>query len=387
MADTPEPPAYTQPYLARQPDGSTVTYLWHTDQQPTVDEVANFAASQGHQFAGFPEGPEAPPRPPAEAPSPQLSAAPPEAPPTLGQRAAGMFFPRRTLISETPSVGLAIPGAMYGVELGAPLGPGGMLVGGVTGAVLGGMGGEAVQYGAEQAIGLPPAEQGTFWQRVRSAGARTGAGELISYPARYGAQYVYRAVRPAAEAAQELRPILSGAVTGAIPPEGQAAHIALEPQAALARWYQENALGKSNAEIVHAWDALGSREAQANLAGEHLGAMDDYMATLRAGSTPWSETARGVMGEGGATPLGLYALWQGNPKLGGGLLLPAARDVGQEIGRKVLAAGLRSPRLGVPFLASLPPTAQVAGPLFGWGTRMVGQRVAAENWPPAAPVQ
>jgi hypothetical protein len=290
-------------------------------------------------------------------------------------------------VSETPSVGLAIPLAAYGTELGAPFFPPfGAAVGGITGAVIGGMTGEGLQYGTEKASGLPQAEPGTFWQRVGSAGVRTGTGEVISNIPRAGAQYVYGAVRPAAEAAQELRPILSGAVTGAVPAEGEAAHVAMEPQQVLARWYQENVLGKPPAEAVQAWDTLGKVPgAQEQVAGEHLGAMNDYMATLRAGSTPWSQSISGVTK--GAAPTAAYALWTGHPYAATTLFVPpAARDLAAEAGRKLLSAGLRSPRLGVPFLANLPPIAQVAGPLFDWGSRLGGQGFAAENWPPAASI-
>ena len=76
-------PAVSTPYLVRQEDGSTATFVLHTSRQPTIGEVADYAQSQGHAFAGFPEGPSAPSPPPAEAPSPILRNAPPEPPPTL----------------------------------------------------------------------------------------------------------------------------------------------------------------------------------------------------------------------------------------------------------------------------------------------------------------
>jgi hypothetical protein len=380
MADDTAPPPVSTPYLVTQPDGSTATYYLHTDRPPTVGEVADYAESQRQTFAGFPEGPQAPPRPEAERPVPQLRAAPPEAPPTLGQQAWNVVRPQRTFISEWPSVAGAIPAATYGAEVGSAFGPVGTAVGGVTGAIVGGMGGEAAQIGLEHGIGTPPAEPGTFGQRVVGAGLRTGAGEVVGIPFRAAPQVAYGVVRPAAEAAAELEPILTG-TAATVAPKGAGAAQALTPRYLLPRWWQENAVGKSPADVVQAWNALGA-DGQAAIAGEHLPAMNTIIGTLHEGSMPWSQVPKAIGvggwgGLGGAAPLYYF----GFPKMAGASLAYGAKDV---LAPKLLAEGLMSPTRGVPFLAGLPQAAQVAGPIWGVTTRAGGQAIAGTQWPPAA---
>jgi hypothetical protein len=65
-APPPAPPVYSTPYLAQQPDGSTVTYILLTNRPLSPGEAANYAASQGQQFAGLLEAP--PPAPPGSSP-------------------------------------------------------------------------------------------------------------------------------------------------------------------------------------------------------------------------------------------------------------------------------------------------------------------------------
>ena len=68
-ADASPPPAPVDtPYNVTNHDGSTSTYVWHTDRTPTVPEVANYAKSQGQNFAGLLEQP-AEQAPAAAAPS------------------------------------------------------------------------------------------------------------------------------------------------------------------------------------------------------------------------------------------------------------------------------------------------------------------------------
>jgi hypothetical protein len=381
----PQPPVST-PYLVTQPDGSTSTYYLHTDRPPTIGEVADYAQSQGHSFAGFPEGPAAPARPEVEAPSPELRAAPPEAPPTFGQQAWNVVAPRRTFVSQWPSIAAAIPAATYGASVGSALGPVGTFVGGLTGAVAGGMGGEAAQYGAEQVVGSPPAEPGTFGQRVVGAGLRTGAGEVIGAPFRAVPEAAYGVVRPAAEAAERLRPILEGtAPTGA----GMKAAEALSPQNPynLARWWQENAIGRNPADIVSAWDKLGAESgidaeaAQRALAGPHYADVQTLVGTLRQGGQSWPQALKQIGGQGwtsgGAAP---YLFYAGHPTAALASLTPAVTDV---LAPTAIAKGLTNPR-GVSFLARLPPVARVAGPIFGLATRAAAQPIVYENWSPAA---
>jgi hypothetical protein len=387
MADNAAAPPVSTPYLVTQPDGSSTTYYLHTDRPPTVGEVADYANQQGQQFAGFPEGPGAPARPEAEAPSPELRAAPPEAPPTFGQQAWNVVAPKRTFISQWPSIAGAIPAATYGATVGSAFGPVGTAVGGVTGAVVGGMGGEAAQYGAENVIGLPPAEPGTFGQRVVGAGLRTGAAEAIGIPFRAVPEAGYGVVRPAAEAAERLRPILEGtAPTGA----GMKAAEALSPKNPylLARWWQDNAIGKSPADVIRAWDTLGAESgieaeaAQRALAGPHYADMQTVIGTLRQGGQSWPQAFKqiGTSGwtGGGAAP---YLFYAGHPRAAVASLTPAVTDV---LAPTAIARGLMSPGRGVPFLANLPPVARVAGPIWGLTTRAVAQPVVYENWSPAA---
>jgi hypothetical protein len=380
MADDTAPPPVSTPYLVTQPDGSTATYYLHTDRPPTVGEVADYAESQRQTFAGFPEGPQAPPRPEAERPVPQLRAAPPEAPPTLGQQAWNVVAPQRTFISQWPSVAAAIPAATYGAEVGSAFGPVGTAVGGVTGAIVGGMSGEAAQIGAERVIGTPPAEPGTFGQRVVGAGLRTGAGETIGIPFRAAPEVAYGVVRPTAEAVAELEPILTGTAP-TVAPKGAGAAQSLTPRYLLPRWWQENAVGKSPADVVQAWNALGE-EGQAAIAGEHLPAMNTIIGTLHEGSMSWGQTLKSIGLTPGITGVGAGpAYYFGFPKTALASLGYTAGDVAAP---KLLATGIMSPTRGVPFLARLPAVGRVAEPLWGATTRVGGQAVAGSHWPPAA---
>jgi hypothetical protein len=249
------------------------------------------------------------------------------------------------------------------------------------------MGGEAAQYGAEQAIGLPPAEPGTFGQRVVGAGLRTGAGEVVGAPFRAVPEAAYGVVRPAAEAAERLRPILEGtAPTGA----GMKAAEALSPENPynLARWWQGNAIGKNPADVVRAWDTLGAESgiapeaAQRALAGGHYDDMQTVIGTLRQGGQSWPQAFKqigyGGWGTGGMAPWLAYA---GHPRAALASLTPAVTDV---LAPTAIARGLMSPERGVPWLARLPPVARVAGPIWGLATRAAAQPIVYENWSPAA---
>src|SRR5262252_6549683 len=141
-ADQPAPPAFTQPYLVQQPDGSTATYLWHTDRQPTVGEVTDYAASRGQQFAGFPESQPSPAQPPAAAPppappppaaasppAPQPPAAAPPPPPSASPGFGTVL--RQTYLPETS------PGTPREFETEVPSVIGATVAGGLTAAVPG----------------------------------------------------------------------------------------------------------------------------------------------------------------------------------------------------------------------------------------------------------
>jgi hypothetical protein len=256
----------------------------------------------------------------------------------------------------------------------------------VGGAVIGGMGGEAAQYGAENVIGSPPAEPGTFGQRVLGAGLRTGAAEVVGVPFRAAPEAAYGVVRPAAEAAERLRPILEGtAPTGA----GMKAAEALSPENPylLARWWQENAIGKNPADVVNAWDKLGgegieTEAAQRALAGPHYADVQTLIGTLRQGGQSWPQAFKQVgLGGGGGLGMAPWLYYGGHPRAAVASLMPAVTDV---LAPTAVARGLASPGAGVPFLANLPRAARVAGPIWGLATRAAAQPIVYENWSPAA---
>jgi len=337
MADAAAPPPDTAPqlpvstpYLVTQPDGSTQTYVWQTNRTPSVAEVAGYAQSQGQAFAGLPEAPA------QAAPAPATG-------PSYFEQAKTILFPQRSLASQGLSIGGAITGAAQGASLGAmvppPLDLVTIPVGGVAGAVIGGGGGEALQYGAEKLFGWQPAESGTLAERVTSAGVRSGAGEVVGLPLRAGAQVAYRAVRPVAEAAAELAPSLAG----------------------------------------RAWEAIPAAE-QAQIAAAHPEAVAQWTSQLARGATPWSETLGpwGKMSAGGAA----YNYLFGDPHAAAHLLAIPGYDLAAQTGNKLLSMGMSTPT-GVQFLSALPRATPVAGPLFELGTRAVGQPYIASGWPPA----
>jgi hypothetical protein len=219
-------------------------------------------------------------------------------------------------------------------------------VGGLAGAFLGGGGGEALQYGAEKLLGWQPAEPGTFAQRATSAGARGLAGEAVGFPLRTGAQVAYRAVRPVAEAAEELAPSLAG----------------------------------------RAWEAIPEYEQQA-IRAVHPEAVSQWTTQLAKGATPLSE-AIGPWGRMSTLGAAGQYLYTHDPAAAGKLLALPAYDLAAQAGRSGLAAGMSRPG-GISFLASLPQRTSVAAPWFELATRAVGQPYVAsgagspQGWPPA----
>jgi hypothetical protein len=374
-APAPQPPIST-PYLVTQPDGATQTYLWHTNRTPTIDELAGYAHSQGQQFAGVPETPAAP----AAAPAPAPAVAAPAA-------------PGRNILTHAPSIAGAIQGATYGASIGALAPPPFDVVtiplAGIAGAALGGGGLEAAQYGAEKLFGFPAAEPGTLGQRVGSAAIRSGeaeaGGQLLQIPARA----VWSAVRPAATAARELEPILTGTAETAAPRtviQGagepvaigttQAAE-ALTPKYLLPQWWAQNAAGKSPGEILNAWHGLTEAE-QAYYAGPQLGAVQNYMTQLAKGAAPWS---LGRVAETAAVSAPAW-LVSGHPNVAMSSVAPAAANLAREGFSKGMSYMLTSPG-GSAWLASLPRTAEVVGPMYNFSSRVAAQPLVAEQWPAA----
>jgi|SRR5215475_5667215 len=216
---------------------------------------------------------------------------------------------------------------------------------------------------------------------------RGTTGEILSAPVRAGAQYVARAVRPAAEAAAELAPTLTREVPAAatvarVPvdellqePTQMAARLGgwnPSPEARnllLGRWWQTNA-GQGGEALGQAWDALGEAGQRA-LAGEQHGAMTTLVNAARGGGAPLSElTMRDLMTTGGPAA----ALWyMGHPKLAatvGGLTYA---------GQQAAPALLRTPG-GLGWFGQLPRLAPLAGP-FEWTTRAGGQYAANQLLP------
>jgi hypothetical protein len=366
----PEPVAPVDtPYLVTQPDGSTATYTWHTNRPPSVAEVAGYAHSQGQTFAGLPEA------------APPPDAAP--VAPSMWQRTKNVLFSDRPLLTQAPAIAGAIQGASYGAGLGAMVPPPFDLVtipvGGVAGAVLGGGGGEALQYGAEKLFGFPAAEPGTLGQRVTSAGVRSGVAEVPVGAVTTVGRVAYRAVEPAAEAARTLESILTGTAETAAP-VGTPVAEALSPKYLLPQWFQKYAAGKAPGEIVAAWSRM-TPEQQLATAGEQLPAMQDYVTALAKGAVPWSQSV-GRLSEAGVA--GAPAWWYaGHPAIAASSVLPIARDLGKEALSKGISYALRSPEVGVPWLASLPRAAEIVGPMFNFSSRVAAQPLLAQQWPAA----
>ena len=381
-AAAPEPRAPVDtPYLVTQPDGSTGTYTLHSSRPPSPAEVAGYAASQGQTFAGLVPSPAA--APPAAEP----------AAPSVWQRTKDVLFPSRNILTQAPSIAGAIQGGAYGAGIGAMAPPPFNIVtipvGGVVGAALGGGALEAVQYGAEKLFGFPAAEPGTLAQRVGSAGVRSGVGEGAAQVAQVPARALWSAVRPAATAARELEPVLTGTAETAAPRtviQGagepvtigtQKAAEALTPKYLLPQWWAANAAGKSPGEILNAWHGLTEAE-QAYYAGPQLGAVQNYMMQLAKGAAPWSV---GRMAETAAVSAPVW-LVSGHPTVAMSSVAPAAATLGREAFSKGMARMLTSPG-GSEWLASLPRAAEIVGPMYNFSSRVAAQPLVAERWPAA----
>jgi len=383
-AAQPEPIAPVDtPYNVTNSDGSTSTFTWHTNRTPSPAEVAGYAASQGQSFAGLVT-------PPAEAPP----AAEPAAP-TAWQRTKDVLFPRRGLLTQAPSIAGAIEGGTYGASLGAMAPPPFNLVtiplGAIGGAALGGGGGEALQYGAEKLFGFPAAEPGTLGQRVTSAAVRSGAGEGVTQAVATPFRIGYAAIRPAAETAEALEPVLTGTAETAAPRTviqgageavevgGQKAAEALTPKYLLPQWWAQNAAGKTPGEILNAWGTLTDAE-QAYYAGSQLPEVQNYMAQLAKGAMPFSKSV-GRFARGAAIQAPVW-LVGGHPNVAVSSLLPGAYDLAREAVSKGTTRLLTSPG-GSAWLAGLPRTAEIVGPMFNYSARIAAQPLVADQWPAA----
>jgi hypothetical protein len=241
---------------------------------------------------------------------------------------------------------------------------------------------------------------------VTSGGIRGVVGEAFGAPFRALGLVPAAAVRPVAEAAGELAPVLRGTVEavapvvaeggdeltaqvarivgggGAAAPRGAAAQLAAqaaERGSPLAEWWAKNAAGKSGAEIAKAWGGETAKD-QAAIAGEHFGNMQTIMDTLERGGVPLQKTfdALGLGSAGGS----LTSYLTGHPLLAGaGAILPA-KELAAKVGNKLVSGLLTSPE-GMDALYGLSRGADVAGPWLGGLTRAVAQPPLAGQWPPA----
>jgi len=410
MADAPpapEPQHYDTPYLVRQPDGSTATRILRTDRPLMTNEVAEHVARQGGIFAGYPEAPSGPPAPaPSRAPAPAdvarigggyelgagaplaaavtqtappgppavepVAAAPLPPPPPGMERLKGAIFPQRTFASQVPSILGATAFGTTAAGLAAPVPPL-VIPAGAAGAALGGAIGEGTQILGEKITGEPPAEPGSAWERMGNAAFRGGAAELATAPLRVPFLIAGAKAAPVLQAAEELRPILTGTAETAAP-AAQAAHgaaeqLAAQEAAALPRWWAQVSAGKPE-QIVKAWNDLGP-EGQAALAGKHLEAMQTVIDTIAEGAEKWGKMGPGVT---------LGGLLTGQPLATVAGAVPTAIEAVSQGIPKALSWGVRTPE-AVPYLLALPKVGQVAGPLVSVPLRAGSQSVAANAWP------
>jgi hypothetical protein len=377
-------------YMVQQPDGAVVTQHSEAERPPTWGQLAGYVSAQGGTLL--------PATPAAQAPQAAPPAAPPPAPaparPSIAQEARQVILPEqspgrpRSFGSQVPSVIGSTVGGTVGGYVGGPFAP---VMAGVGGAV-----GEAGQIGAERVMGWPPAEPGTFGERLVRAGERGATGELLTLPIRYGLPLLVRSARPTLEAAEALKPVL----TGAVPAESTLVHapqglqgavralpidevvanpavlrgVGVTPemqQTVLTRWWQTAAEGGPE-QVVKAWDTLGETGQQA-LAGTQRADMATIVNTLRgAGGKPLIERTPMELARTGVLPGLLTAA--GHPWLG------TALGLGTEAAKAAAPGFLLRPG-PAGFLGGLPQTARSAAPWVRSGLRAASQAGVAEFLP------
>src|SRR5215475_4661644 len=299
----------------------------------------------------------------AFAPPPPPAPPAPAAPVPVEQSPRDVYFPGRSFTSQLPSVAGAVTLGTLGTAAATPLGPELQIPIGMGAAGLGSAAGEGLQIAGEKILGAEPAEPGTVTQRMGNAFVRGATFELPAQALRYFPALAVARATPAAEAAEELRPILTGSAEVG-PTAGKASEV-LKPGYALPRWWQSVSQGTPD-EIVQAWKGLGA-EGQRAVAGEHFDAMQTVMKTLAAGEKGWSPW-------GFSTSLvGAPAVWlKGSPVGAVASLFPAAREFVREGVPALAADALRSPQ-AVPWLIRVPKVARVAGPMVMVPTRAASQ--------------
>jgi hypothetical protein len=387
MADdtNPAPETHETPYVMQMPDGSTQSRVLVTDQPVTHGDVAAYVASQGGTYLGPPQAPQPqPPAPPTPGPvappsanyfggyeiganaplsyafappmiaPPSPATAPPPQPAPAATSTRDVYFPQRSFRSQVPSIlGATVFGTTAG-GLTAPLGPELAIPIGMGAAGVGGAIGEGTQILGEKFSGAPPAEPGTALERMGNAFTRSATAEGLLAPVQYLPLLARSTAKPIADAAERLRPVLTGTE---------------ETPSALGQWWAR-ASQMAPADIVKDWAA----QDQAKLAGEYLPDMQTVIKTIAKGAAPiprLGEISGGAAGV--ATALG-------HPYQAAGYAIPAARQVVTQGIPTVASAMLRNPDL-VPWVMRLPRIGEVAGPLISVPLRATSQGVMSEQWP------
>jgi hypothetical protein len=323
----------------------------------------------------------------AYAVTPPMPAAPgptPVPPPSPLAPVTGVLLPERSFASQVPSILGATAFGGTGAALGMPFGPVVATGAGMLGAGFGSGVGEATQIAGEKLTGGEPAEPGSAWKRVSNAAMRGATFEGLTAPVRYLPLLAASKAAPVIEAAEELRPILTGTAQAAAPaaeaaaPRGAAAALAAaeRPGAKLPGWWATWSSG-SPQQLIKAWNDLGP-EGQQQLAGQHLPAMQTVMKTIEQGAEPWGKLAPSLSAGGVAS-----ALLSGHPYAALGAATPTAREVVTQGAPKLLSSALRTPE-AVPWLLQLPKVGQVAEPLVSVPFRAGTQTVGAQRWPRTA---
>lgn len=291
--------------------------------------------------------------------------APPALPEVPGgiEGVRGVMAPQRTLMSQAPSIIAATVGGRLASSAATPLGPEVAIPAGMVGAgVFGGLG-EGGQILYEKATGAEPAEPGGVWPRIENAVIRSGTFEGLTAPLRALPVAVASSARPAADAMQELEPVLTGRATGP-----------------LADWWAKWS-ARPAADMAQEWARLGKTGEQAALAGDRLPYIQTLMDTVAKGAGPIS---KGESVAYGTTLAGVPgAVLSGHPGAALTALYPAARAFVREATPTAMSAIARGAP-DSPWLLSLPRGAQVAGTLISPVVRGSAQTFGAQRWGDAA---
>jgi|SRR5262245_19074121 len=333
--------------------------------QPPPDYVraaTGYDLGGGAPLAGV-FAPPPPPAPPPPAPAPEPA-------PTARE----VYAPKRSLQSQVPSIMGATVFGTTATGLAAPLGPEVAIPVGMGAAGLGSAVGEGTQIISEKVSGSPPAEPGGVVRRLGNAFTRGATFEAPAQALRYVPALIASKAAPTLEAAERMRPILTGTAETA-PTAGKAAEV-LKPGAQLPAWWQTWS-ARPPQKMLAAWEKLGE-EGQRELAGPHFDDMQTIMDTIAEGAEKWSAATPVI----GATTGGA-AHYLGHPYAAASLAFgPTGRAMVTQGTPFVLSGALRTPGL-VPPLLWLPKAGRLVAEPLMLGARTTSQTVGAENWPEA----